>query len=92
MLAQEVGDNADGLHDNLFARTDDKAHGDKVEEVEGAEADEGEAAVPRNALPGPGQPTQPQLEDHRVDHYLYRPWCPECVAGRATGEQHRART
>ena len=36
--------------------------------------------------PRPGQPTQTQLEDHRVDHLPYRSWCPECVAGKATGE------
>ena len=38
-------------------------------------------------LHDPGQPTQTQLEDHRVDHLPYRSWCPECVAGKATGEQ-----
>ena len=37
-----------------------------------------------------GQPAQSQLEGHRIDHYPFRSWCPECVAGRATGEQHRA--
>ena len=49
-----------------------------------------ECVAPR-ILPDPGQPTQKQLEDHRVDHLPYRSWCPECVAGRATGEQHQAR-
>ena len=50
-----------------------------------------ECVAPR-ILPDPGQPTQKQLEDHRVDHLPYRSWCPECVAGRATGEQHQERT
>ena len=49
-----------------------------------------ECVVPR-ILPDPGQPTQKQLDDHRVDHLPFRPWCPECVAGRATGEQHIVR-
>ena len=44
--------------------------------------------VPARILPDPGQPTQKQLEDHRIDHLPFRSWCPECVAGRATGEQH----
>jgi len=49
-----------------------------------------ECVAPR-ILPDPGQPTQKQLEDHRVDHLPFRSWCPECVAGRATGEQHVVR-
>lgn len=79
--------------EDLFAKTDDAAQGDKGAEVEGPEAEEceTEGAVPRKAFPGPGQPTQPQPEDHGIDHYPSRSWCPECAAGRATGEQHRAR-
>ena len=50
-----------------------------------------ECVAPR-ILPDPGQPTQQQLDDHRIDHLPYRSWCPECVAGRATGEQHQQRT
>ena len=50
-----------------------------------------ECVAPR-ILPDPGQPTQQQLDDHRIDQLFYRPWCPECVAGRATGEQHQQRT
>ena len=49
-----------------------------------------ECVEPR-ILPDPGQPTQKQLEDHRIDHLPYRSWCPWCVAARATGEQHRKR-
>ena len=44
--------------------------------------------TPARILPDPGQPTQKQLDDHRIDHLPFRSWCPECVAGRATGEQH----
>ena len=96
MLAQEEEPAEEDLED-LFAKTDDEAQDDKAKEangeVEGAEAEECEVeeAVPRKVLPDPGQPTQSELEDHRIDHYPYRSWCPECVAGRATGEQHRAR-
>ena len=45
--------------------------------------------LPRRILPDPGQPTARQLEEHRIDNIPYRSWCPECVAARATGEQHR---
>lgn len=49
-----------------------------------------ECVAPR-ILPDPGQPTQKLLDDHRVDHLPFRSWCPECVVGRATGEQHVVR-
>ena len=39
-----------------------------------------ECVAPR-ILPDPGQPTQKQLDDHRIDHLPFRSWCPECVAG-----------
>ena len=50
-----------------------------------------EPCGPRFALPDPGQPTQSQIEEHRIDHLPYRSWCAECVSGRATGEPHRKR-
>ena len=65
---------------------------DEGVDVEELDGDVGcqECVLPRT--PDTGQPTQKQLEDHRVDHLHSRSWCPECVAGRATGEQHIART
>ena len=39
---------------------------------------------PRRLLPDPGQPTARQREEHRIDHWPYRSWCPPCVAGRGT--------
>ena len=65
--------------------------GDDVEATEDKDF-ECQECVPARILPDPGQPTQKQLEDHRVDHLPFRSWCPECVAGRATGEQHQKRT
>ena len=61
-------------------------------EVEPADEDfECQECVAPRILPDPGQPTQKQMDDHRIDHLPFRSWCPECVAGRATGEQHIAR-
>ena len=57
--------------------------GDEPGDLVGAEA---------RVLPDPGEPTPSQVEDHRAcGHVPYRSWCDECVQGRATGEQHRAR-
>ena len=49
-----------------------------------------EECAPRVVAPDPGQPTQKEIEEHRIDHMPFRSWCEHCVAGRATGEQHRA--
>ena len=45
--------------------------------VEAAEEDPTcQECVGTRILPDTGQPTQKQLEDHRVDHLPYRSWCP----------------
>ncbi len=49
-----------------------------------------EDVVPPRVHIDPGQPTEKDVEEHRdAAHLPYRNWCPECVAGRGTGEQHR---
>ena len=62
---------------------------DPVEESEGNFECQ-ECVAPR-ILPDLGSLTQKQMDDHRVDRLPFRSWRPECVAGRATGEQHIAR-
>ena len=46
-----------------------------------------EDAEPLKIAPSPPQPSQADIEDHRVAHVPYRSWCPECVEGRGLGEQ-----
>ena len=74
------------------AEGETQAEGNQEEHRSEAGGDELlEDCAPRRSLPDPGQPTRAQLEEHRKDHLPFRLWCPECVAGRATGEQHRRR-
>ncbi len=47
-----------------------------------------EECAPLRRLPDPGQPSQSEFEDHRINHWPFRSWCPFCVSGRATGERH----
>ncbi len=89
MMAKEV--DKQNEDDDLFAK-------ETQAPLENHHGDDGigdefkcEECGPRRVLPDPGQPTQSEIEEHRIDHLPYRSWCPECVAGRATGEQHRAR-
>ena len=50
---------------------------------------------PLKVAPSPIQPSQADIEEHRLTHVPYRSWCPECVEGRGLGEQrgrHAGRT
>ena len=38
----------------------------------------------------PGTPTTAQRAEHELTHWPYRSWCKACVAGMATGRQHRS--
>ena len=39
----------------------------------------------------PKAPTQKEIDEHLPTHLPYREWCPQCVAGQATGIQHRSK-
>ena len=56
------------------------------------EDDDEEEADERRVMRDPGQPSAKEMEEHRIDHWPYRSWCPFCVRGRATGKQHRSRS
>ncbi len=49
-----------------------------------------EEVEPLKIAKNPLQPTQQQVEDHRISHNPYRTWCKWCIMGRALGEQHGA--
>ena len=36
-------------------------------------------------------PNETEVEEHNIDHAVFRSWCPHCVKGRATGKQHNKR-
>ena len=45
--------------------------------------DEQEEFQKQKVLKDPGQPTQAERDEHDVTHIPYRPWCADCVRGRA---------
>jgi hypothetical protein len=72
--------------------TRDVAEGPNGVETTLSDGEELEETVKQRILPDPGEPTASQREDHRAEgHITFRSWCEDCVAGRATGEQHRKR-
>ena len=56
------------------------ADGEVVESTE-------EEVLPNRTVRTPYQPSQSEIEEHRVTHLPYRSWCPECVAG--FGREHK---
>ena len=96
----------DGLRDK-DEEDDDELFGQEVQDVQDkgeakdpegvavtlSDGEELEETLKQRILPDPGEPTVSQREDHRASgHITFRSWCEDCVAGRATGEQHRKRT
>ena len=64
--------------------------GDEAEAAEDAAADgtdEEQEYQMRKQPPDPKLPSAQEIEDHRLDHFPFRNWCPHCMAGRALGEQ-----
>ena len=58
---------------------EEAADGEAIESTE-------EEVLPNRAIRTPYQPSQSELEEHRIDHLPYRSWCPECVEG--FGREH----
>ena len=69
----------------VLEKTADKDGNERFWEVEEKYDLEDEEAAPKKVLRDPREPSQQEWEDHRVDHFPYRSWCPFCVKGRGTG-------
>ena len=72
--------------------------GEDAEEAAAQQPEEGQGAEPvvvenppARRLPDPGQPTPQERADHELTHLPFRPWCADCVAGRAPDDPHRRR-
>ena len=51
-----------------------------------------EDVAPARHVASPSQPSQEEVERHRVDHNPFRSWCKQCVEGRGLGSPHTAVT
>ena len=50
---------------------------------EAPEKEAGEEAVRARARKTEAVPSQKEVEEHNLDHGVFRSWCPHCVKGRA---------
>ena len=75
-IRRERGSTAEGAD----AGTDEEAEFDGMHDKE-------EARQVRSNIP-PEAPSESEWRKHRVTHFPYRPWCPDCVAGRGIAGAH----
>ena len=77
-LGSYDGDELEESHDLM----EDGLYGHEEVLEEGEEAREGKTrALPKG-------PSAEQMRIHRLTHYPFRSWCPQCVAGRAKSWPH----
>lgn len=62
---------------------------DEAQREDAAGAGEVVEDPPVRAAPDPGQPTRAEREQHALTHLPFRPWCADCVAGKAADHPHR---
>ena len=62
---------------------------DAVPDEEQVQIEDEEEAEVRQHAHDPGQPTERQIQEHRVCHVPFRSWCKQCVLGRGRGIPHR---
>jgi hypothetical protein len=82
-----VGVQADGQADEEVPElADEDFEGDAVQAEEGPVVEEDPVV---RAIRDPGQPTPEEVAAHELTHLPFRPWCPDCVSGRAADDPHR---
>ena len=61
----------------------------KALEIDGTKfSEEGHKQRVRSLMP---EPTQKEIDEHNVDHGVFRSWCPHCVKGKAVSYPHSRR-
>ena len=66
-----------------------RASGEGTGEV--VEKEMGEEAVRARARKTEAVPSQREVDEHNLDHGVFRSWCPHCVKGRTEAQGHRKR-
>ena len=79
-------------------KDDKRKRGDAMEEEfkgvlgesskEVVEREIGEEAVRARAMKTETVPSQKEVEEHNLDHGVFRSWCPHCVKGWAKSHEH----
>ncbi len=76
----------DGKREDAMEEDVQRALGEGTKEV--GEREIGEQAVRARARKTGAVPSQKEVEEHNLDHGVFRSWCPHCVKGRAESYGH----
>ncbi len=86
----DTGASGDGVGSEYVMPNEEAEDGDVDPEVEDP-SEEGQQAQEVKTGTQPIRPSAAEVEKHRISHFPYRCWCPECVAGQAVGSGHTGR-
>jgi hypothetical protein len=99
-LVEEIGgQEGEHVHEQLGGADDDEQYneqeGNAEAEQEAAAGGAQQVVEEAHEVPAvrgvrdPGQPTREERARHDLTHLPFRPWCADCVAGRAADDPHR---
>ena len=80
--------------DGIAARESNEVDSPSFDNEQGQEVEDDEVLEQAiedhevKAAPDPGQPSRAEVARHRLTHLPFRPWCPDCVRGRAPDNPH----
>ena len=87
-LEDSDGDDGTDLNGGEERKQEAEEGADEKVDEEPRSREEAPARLTRN----PADPTREERSRHDATHLRYRPWCPVCVAARATKDPHYERT
>ena len=62
---------------------------EEMEDVGDGEGGVAEEVVAPKVRKVVAEPTEQEVEEHNVDHAVFRSWCPHCVKGKGVSYGHR---
>ncbi len=94
--APSKGENIDNKSENKSIKNKSENKGNENKSTNNndtIEAEQGEIEEATRAKPvtNPSNPTQQEINDHKITHLPYRSWCPHCVRGKAREDGHYTR-
>ena len=63
----------------------------EMEEAIRGEREVGEESSKPKVRSAEAVPSEREVEEHNVDHGVFRSWCPHCVKGRAESYEHKGK-
>ena len=83
----------DANHEEQNEGVDDARPANEDDDEDDFDWTANQPAEPLKIAPAPRQPSAAEVEQHRITHVPFQPWCLECLKGKATGQKrnHQSR-